>query len=252
LGRQNYRFDLHLAILPDPTTQLFKGAYMAAALPLKRPVKVGELVRRRLRELKRTPRELAEAVQVSEIYIADLVAGRRRPPAPGRMDVYAPMTKFLKLHRNDLPTCAKAERDGETKSKRRPNPEVRDQFLGLCLDQARARNLGRRLSRKDGVMLERVIVGRLLEVAQGFVRRQLDDDVGIRIAASREGCSYLEWRMKLMEFLDATPEGLTPADSAEFVRPRIAGWEIDLDTHAMRIVLRSQDPAPRQVRALSI
>src|ERR1044071_5493559 len=92
---------------------------MAAALPLKRPVKVGELVRRRLRELKRTPRELAEAVQVSEVYIADLVAGRRRPPAPGRMDVYAPMTKFLKLHRNDLPTCAKAERDGETKSKRR-------------------------------------------------------------------------------------------------------------------------------------
>jgi hypothetical protein len=67
---------------------------MAAALPLKRPVKVGELVRRRLRELKRTPRELADAVQVSEIYISDLVAGRRRPPAPGRMDVYAPMTKF--------------------------------------------------------------------------------------------------------------------------------------------------------------
>jgi hypothetical protein len=62
---------------------------MAAALPLKRPVKVGELVRRRLRELKRTPSELADAVQVSEIYIADLVAGRRRPPAPGRMDVYA-------------------------------------------------------------------------------------------------------------------------------------------------------------------
>src|SRR6266487_1299445 len=85
-----------------------------------------------------------------------------------------------------------------------------------------------------------------------ILRRQLDDDVGIRIAASREGCSYLEWRMKLMEFLDATPEGLTPDDGAEFVRPRIAGWDIDYDTHAMRIVLRSQDPAPRQVRALSI
>ena len=112
---------------------------MAAALPLKRPVKVGELVRRRLRELKRTPRELADAVQVSEIYIADLVAGRRRPPAPGRMDVYAPMTKFLKLHRNDLPTCAKAERDGETKSRRRPHPEIRQQFLALCADPARAR-----------------------------------------------------------------------------------------------------------------
>ena len=55
---------------------------MAAALPLKRPVKVGELVRRRLRELKRSPRELAEAVQVSEIYLSDLVAGRRRPNWP--------------------------------------------------------------------------------------------------------------------------------------------------------------------------
>jgi len=38
---------------------------MPAALPLKQPVKVSQLVRRRLRELKRTPRELAEAVRVS-------------------------------------------------------------------------------------------------------------------------------------------------------------------------------------------
>jgi len=162
------------------------------------------------------------------------------------------MTKFLKLHRNDLPTCAKAERDGETKSRRRPHTDVRRQMLDLCIDPAHARMLARRLGRKDGVMLERLIVGRLLEVAQGFVRRQLDDDVGIRIAASRDGCTYLEHRMKLMEFLDATPEGLTPHDSDEFVRPRIAGWNIDLETNAMRIVLRSQEPAPRQVRALSI
>src|SRR5438552_843197 len=80
---------------------------MPAALPLKDPVKVGQLLRRRLRELKRTPRELAEAVQVSEDYMADLVSGRRRPPAPGRSDLYTPMTKFLRLHRNDLPTCAR-------------------------------------------------------------------------------------------------------------------------------------------------
>jgi hypothetical protein len=224
---------------------------MAAALPLKRPVKVGELVRRRLRELKRSPRELAEAVQVSETYIADLVAGRRVPPAPSRMDVYAPMTKFLKLHRNDLPTCAKAERDGTTKSRRRPHPEVRRQMLDLA-EPVRARTLMRKLTRKDGVGLERLIVGRLLEIAQGFVRRQLDDDVGIRIAATRDGCTYLERRMKLMEFLDVTPEGLGPADSDEFVRPRISAWDIDLDSHAMKIVLRSQEPAPRQVRALSI
>src|SRR5689334_5289315 len=100
---------------------------MAAALPLKEPVKVGQLLRRRLRELKRTPRELAEALNVSEDYMADLVAGRRRPPAPGRSDLYAPMTKFLRLHRNDLPTCARAERVADGNGGRRPHPEVRSE-----------------------------------------------------------------------------------------------------------------------------
>src|SRR2546425_11202533 len=83
---------------------------MPAALPLKDPVKVGQLLRRRLRELKRTPRELAEAVQVSEDYMADLVSGRRRPPAPGRSDLYTPMTQFPRLHRHELPTRPRAER----------------------------------------------------------------------------------------------------------------------------------------------
>src|SRR3989449_9982118 len=103
---------------------------MPAALPLKDPVKVGQLLRRRLRELKRTPRELAEAVQVSEDYMADLVAGRRRPPAPGRSDLYAPMTKFLRLHRNDLPTCARAER-AAVEAARRPGPPGCRPGLGL-------------------------------------------------------------------------------------------------------------------------
>src|SRR5437879_9626413 len=104
---------------------------MPAALPLKDPVKVGQLLRRRLRELKRTPRELAEAVQVTEDYMADLVSGRRRPPAPGRSDLYAPMTKFLRLHRNDLPTCARAEREA-AEAARRPDPDEYSQVLQQC------------------------------------------------------------------------------------------------------------------------
>src|SRR2546429_4002734 len=95
---------------------------MPAALPLKHPVKVGQLVRRRLRELKRTPRELAEAVQVSEDYIVDIVAGRRRPPPPGRVDLYAPMARVLRLHRHDLPTCARVERPAERGGRPRAGP----------------------------------------------------------------------------------------------------------------------------------
>jgi hypothetical protein len=212
---------------------------MPAAAPLKSPVPVGQLVRRRLRELKRTPRELADAVKVSENYITDLVAGRRRPPAPGS-DLYAPMGKFLQLHRNDLPTCARVERSAVGTRRRRPAPEVRRMLLELC-EPGKARLLGRRLAKPNGAgaELDCVIVERLVEVAQGFVRRQLDDEVGLRVAATREGRSYLDVRMRLLEFLDAAADSVTAHDCEEFVRPRIASWDIDMATRAMRIVLRS-------------
>src|SRR3989441_12839613 len=80
---------------------------------------------------------------------------------------------------------------------------------------------------------------RSLEVAQGFVRRQLDDEVGLRVAATRDGSSYLDARMRLLEFLDTAADSLTPDDCEEFVLPRIAAWDIELETCAMRIVLRS-------------
>ncbi len=230
---------------------------MPAAIPLKRPVKVGQLVRRRLKELRRTPRELAEALQVTERYIAELVSGRRLPPAPTRADVYTPMTKFLRLHRNDLPTCARAEREEGGPSRRRPSPRVRELLLELC-EPTRARVLSRRLTQKHvggaagGPPLDALVAQRLLEVAQGFVRRQLDDEVGIRVASSREGCTYLELRMKLLEFLDATASSITPADVEDFFRPRIGSWDLDFETQTMRIVLRTQEPAPRQKRALAI
>ncbi|HYK83284.1 MAG TPA: helix-turn-helix transcriptional regulator [Gemmatimonadales bacterium] len=210
---------------------------MPAALPLKQPVKVSQLVRRRLRELKRTPRELAEAVKVSEAYMSDLVAGRRPPPAPGRTDLYVPMAKFLRLHRNDLPTCARVER-AAGRSRRRPDAEVWKLVLGLC-EPARQRPINRRLAKADGGELEGVIVGRLLEVAHGFVRRQLEDEVGLRVAATRDGCTYLDARMRLLEFLDTGSDSLTADDCEDFVLPRIAAWDIELETRAMRIVLRS-------------
>jgi len=223
---------------------------MATAAPLKHPVPVGQLVRRRLRELNRTPRELAAAVKVSEGYIADLVAGRRRAPAPSRSDLYTPMAKFLRLHRNDLPTCARAEH-ATAPAARRPTPEVRRLALELC-GPGTVRALTRRLARRDGPELEGLIVQRLLGVAQGFVIRQLEDEAGLSVAAAREGRSYLELRMRLLEFLDATPDSVTARDYEDFVRPRIATWELDLETRAMRIVLRSREVAPRRRRAFGL
>jgi len=223
---------------------------MATAAPIKNPVPVGQLLRRRLRELNRTPRELAAAVKVSEGFIADLVAGRRRAPAPSRSDLYTPMAKFLRLHRNDLPTCARAEH-AIAPAARRPSPEVRRLTFELC-HQDTVRALTRRVTRRDGAELECLIVQRLLGVAQGFVIRQLEDEAGLSVAAAREGRSYLELRMRLLDFLDATPDSVTARDYEDFVRPRIASWELDLETRAMRIVLRSREVAPRRRRAFGL
>jgi len=107
----------------------------------------------------------------------------------------------------------------------------------LCLAD-RQRTIQRRLNRPDGGEIEHLIVGRLLQVAQGFVNRKLEDEVGLRMAATRDGCTYLEARMRLLEFLDADAESLTPRDCDEFLRPRITSWDLDLDTQTMRIVLK--------------
>src|SRR3989475_6697153 len=117
--------------------------------------------------------------------MADLVSGRRRPPAPGRSDLYAPMTKFLRLHRNDLPTCARAER-AAAEAAGRPDPEVCRQVLELCAPE-RQRLLQRRFARPEGAELERVIVGRLLLVGRWVVNRKLVDGGGLRMVAVREG-----------------------------------------------------------------
>jgi len=210
---------------------------MPAPEPLKSPVPVGQLVDRRLRELKRTPGELAAAVRVSEDYIEDLVAGRGLPPAPGS-GLYPPMGKFLRLHRNDLPTCARAQRAAARPRRHRPAAAVERAVLGIC-DPKVARSLTRRLGRADGAELSRLIVERLLEVAQGFVRNRVEDEMAMRAAASRAGRPYLDGRMRLLRFLDSSAESLTVADCEEFIVARVASWAYDAESGAMRIVLRS-------------
>ena len=58
-------------------------------------------------------------------------------------------------------------------------------------------------------------------------------------------------RLKVLEFLDVTADTLTTDHFAEFVRPRIARWDVDLETGVLRVSLRSQEPRqrPRAPRA---
>jgi len=219
------------------------------ALPLsKQSSTVGELVGRRLREVNRSAEQLAEVVQVPATYIDDLISGSRRAPLPARTDIYEKMTAFLRLGRNDLVSCARSERAAASPNALGPEAGVRRLLLDLCEPET-ARALERRRSPRGSADLVDFIQ-RLLDITQGAVRRLLDDQVSLRLAAGQRGITYAALRMSVLEFLDATPDTLTTDDVTRFVQPRIARWDVDLDTRVLRVALRGQEPRDRGRRGL--
>ncbi len=219
---------------------------MKPAPRLKRLVKVADLLRERLRETKRTSRELADAAEVPAEYIDELIAGRRRPPLPSRTDVYDKMTRFLGLSRGDLAECANAERAGTAKADAARSEAGNWRLLLALCEAATARELERRARRGEAEPLD--LVARLLGIAQGSVRRTLDDQIALRVAAAQRGVTYLALRLRVLEFLDATLGTLTPEDIADFVRPRIERWDVDLETSVLRVVLRAHEAQDRDRR----
>src|SRR6266511_3941113 len=70
------------------------------------PLDVSFVIRRRLEEFGLEQRDLAQAAQVTESYISQLLTGKRAPPAPNRTDIYDKMDKFLKLPSGELARLA--------------------------------------------------------------------------------------------------------------------------------------------------
>lgn len=209
------------------------------------PTTVRELLSQRLAELDRTERELADAARVPPEYIRDLLAGRRRPPLPGRTDIYASITTFLKLGRNELVLCAQSERDAEEpKKKELPPPEVQRLLMDLC-EPATASELDRRSAEHgDAQLID--FFERLLQLTQSAVARALTDEPALRGAPERSGQSYSAARLSALEFLDTTTGTLTPADVATFFRTRISKWDVDPDAGVLRVVMRGHDRGPRR------
>lgn len=215
--------------------------------PMENPVKVSELLQRGLREKQQSTAELAEAVQVPEEYMADLVAGRRRPPRPARTDLYEGITSFLGLGRNELVGCATAELADTTPSNgMRPSVKVRRALLELC-EPATAEALGKDRTKQGSARLTDLIQ-RVLDVAQRAVRRRLSDQVVMRVAAQQGGSTYLAMRFKVLEFLDATADTLTVDQVNDFVQPLVAVWDTDLETGVLRVVMRPNDGQERSHR----
>src|SRR3989441_5720329 len=126
------------------------------------------LIRRRLKELGTEQRDLAEATQVTESYISQLLTGKKPPPAPERTDIYDKMETFLRLPAGKLATLAELQRTDALKRKLADPPaplfkEVRELILRKC-EPSRPQPTRPMLHKEPFGALERIFTQKRLEV----------------------------------------------------------------------------------------
>jgi transcriptional regulator with XRE-family HTH domain len=202
---------------------------------------VSQLVRQRLNKLGLEQRALADAAEVTESYISQLLSGKKMPPAPNRTDIYDKLGRFLKLPAGKLAGSADLQRNQELKKKIQsaPDPlfrEVRELLLEKCKREKRVQV--RAIFEKEPFgELERLITQKLLDVVKALAREELGGEDWLRIVARLSDRSYKQVRVAALEFLDTDVFNITPESCAAFLDPLIVSWDIDLASFGLEIVL---------------
>src|SRR6059058_1888502 len=104
---------------------------------------VSQLIQHKLTELGLDQRALADAAEVTESYISQLLSRKKMPPAPERTDIYDKIEKVLKLPMGKLAGLADLERKQELRKKIQSAPvplfkEVRNLLLEKCKREKRS------------------------------------------------------------------------------------------------------------------
>jgi transcriptional regulator with XRE-family HTH domain len=202
---------------------------------------VSQLVRQRLNKLGLDQRALADAAQVTESYISQLLSRKKMPPAPERTDIYDKLGRALKLPAGKLAGLADLQRRQELKKKIQSPPvpllrELRELLLQKC--KAAKRNPVRAIFEKEPFgELERLITQKLLDVVKALAKKELERENWLRIVARESNRSYKQMRVAVLEFLDADVFNITPESCIAFVDPLIVSWDIDLASFSLEIVL---------------
>src|SRR2546425_5575022 len=136
---------------------------------------VSQLIQQKLTEFGLDQRDLADAAEVTESYISQLLSRKKKPPAPERTDIYDKLGRALKLPAGKLAGLADLQRRQELKKKIQSPPiplfrEVRHLLLEKC--KAAKRTQIRAIFEKEPFgELERLITQTLLEVVKVLVKR---------------------------------------------------------------------------------
>jgi len=202
---------------------------------------VSQLIQQKLNELGLEQRDLADAAQVTESYISQLLSRKKIPPAPERTDIYEKLGKFLKLPSGKLAGLADVQRTQELKKKIQNPPlplfrEVRDLLLEKCRRDKRSQV--RAIFEKEPFgELERLVTQKLLDVVKELAKEELGRENWLRIVARQSNRSYKQMRVAALEFLDADVYSVTPESCVAFLNPLIMSWDIDLGSFGFEIVL---------------
>jgi transcriptional regulator with XRE-family HTH domain len=199
------------------------------------------VIKQRLDELALEQKDLANAVEVTESYISQLLARKKPPPAPDRTDIYEKMAKFLGLPSDRLSKLAEVQRKEELR-KDLAGPtaplfaEIRELVLGKCAP-GKEEQVREIFEKQPFGELERLITQKLLDVIKKVAKEELGSENWLHLVARLAGRSYEQMRVTLLEFLDTDVFSLSPENCVSFLDPLIESWDIDLTNFGMEIVL---------------
>jgi transcriptional regulator with XRE-family HTH domain len=199
------------------------------------------VIRQRLDEFGLDQRDLAQAAQVTESYISQLLTRRKAPPAPNRTDIYDKMDKLLQLPSGELARLAEVQRKQELNRESTAEPtalfrEVRQLILRKCQPEKEA-HVRAIFERQPFGELERLVTKHLLDVVKGVAKAELENEYWLRMVAELGGRSFEEMRVIVLEFLDTDIFHLSRENCIAFLDPLLESWDIDLATFALDIIL---------------
>src|SRR2546422_5503287 len=202
---------------------------------------VSQLIQQKLTQFGMDQRDLADAADVTESYISQLLSRKKAPPAPDRTDIYDKLGRLLNLPAGKLAGLADIQRKQELRKKIQSPPvplfkEVRELVLQKCKRQRRREVLAI-FEKEPFGELERLITQKLMDVVKAFVKEELERENWLRILARESNRSYKQMRVAVLEFLDTDVFNITPESCIAFLDPLIMSWDIDLSSFSLEIVL---------------
>jgi hypothetical protein len=195
---------------------------------------VAMLISRRLNELGLDQRSLAQAAEVTESYISQLLSRKRDPPSAERSEIYDKMDAFLELPAGELKRVLSLQRRAELQRAIAAEPdalyvEVRALILRKC-KRNKAKAVAEIFGRSPFGELERLVTQKLVEVAKEIAATELENDAWLRAVTQNTGRRYRQIRVLVLEFLDTSPLEVSLQNFVWFLEPLIDSWDVDLVT----------------------